>query len=77
MKRLWNMLFSLSLCLSVSIVCVATMLLVETGSLCSYLEDVLAAKRHPASSQTLFCLALIIHSATLFSISVSYIHGGP
>ena len=48
-----------------------TTLLMDTGSLCNYLEDVLSSKQHPVSSQALFCMSLLICSNTLMSLSVS------
>ena len=50
---------------------VVTTLLMDNGGLCSYLEDVLMAKRHPVSNQAMFCVSLLIYSAALLSPSVS------
>jgi len=50
--------------------CLATTLLMNDGGLCSYLEDVFTAKRHPVSSQAMFCSSLLIHSTTSMSLSV-------
>jgi len=43
----------------------------DNGGLCTYLEDVLSTKRHPISSQAMFCAALLIYSTTLLTLSVS------
>jgi len=55
----------------VMIGCSVTTLLLDTGGLCSYLEDVLSVKQHPLSSRAIFCVSLLIHSTASLSLSVS------